>query len=57
MVVFQPGKTVKTDEPTVLVEVRGDPPLLPGRHRFQLVVVDDDGNESEPVTVEVTVRE
>ena len=56
MVVFQPGKTVETAEPTVLVEVRGDPPLEPGRHRFQLVV-DDDGNESEPVTVEVTVRE
>ena len=49
---FVPGRAVVTDDP--VVEVEG--PLPPGRHRFQLVVVDELGNESEPAVVVVMVR-
>lgn len=40
-----------------MVEVSIDPdaPLSPGAHKFQLVVVDDLGNQSEPATVEIIV--
>ena len=55
MPVFQPGQVVDTGEQTdVLVEM-GPRPLRVGRHRFQLVVVDDSGNESEPAFCDVTV--
>ena len=43
MAVFSPGKRVTTEEPFVTVEKLG-----PGDHVFELVVVDDAGNESEP---------
>ena len=57
MAVFIPGETIKTAEPTIEVETQGDAPLKVGLHRFQLVVVDDSGNESEPAIVEVIVRD
>ena len=43
MTVFSPGKRVVTEEPFVRVEK-----LEPGDHVFELVVVDDQGNESKP---------
>jgi hypothetical protein len=43
MAVFTPGKRVTTQEPFVTVEK-----LEPGDHVFELVVVDDEGNESAP---------
>jgi hypothetical protein len=55
MATFIPGQTVKTAEPTVEVTVSPNSPLPPGRHRFQLVVVDDSGNQSEPAIAEVIV--
>lgn len=47
------------DSPTPTVEVTVDPqtPLPIGRHTFQLVVVDDSGNQSLPDTVEIIVRD
>jgi hypothetical protein len=42
--VFTPDRPLATRESVVVVENR----LLPGRYRFRLVVVDDDGNESAP---------
>lgn len=55
MPIFQPGQIVDTGAQTdVLVEM-GPRPLPVGRHRFQLVVVDDSGNESEPAFCDVTV--
>jgi hypothetical protein len=50
---FTPGRPIVTDDPQVVVEGT----LSPGQHRFQLVVVDELGNESDPVTGVVTVRE
>lgn len=52
---FVPGQEVKTDVPNVEVTITPGNPLPPGRHRFQLVVVDDAGNESEPAAVEIVV--
>ena len=51
MAKFVRGKPVETDAPTVVV----DAGLPPGRHRFQLVVVDDAGNRSAPAAVDVVV--
>jgi hypothetical protein len=42
-------------QPDVLVEIDRERPLPVGRHRFQLVVVDDAGNESAPAFCDVTV--
>src|SRR5256885_4865939 len=41
----------ETTEPRLRVENI----LLPGRHRFRLIVVDDDGIESDPVDTLVTI--
>ena len=54
---FRTGQPVETDTPDVEVTVSPTAPLPAGRHRFQLVVVDDSGNRSEPSTTEVIVRD
>ena len=54
---FRPGQPVETTTPEVEVTVTPGAPLPPGRHRFQLVVVDDSGNQSEPSAAEVIVRD
>lgn len=51
MPVLVPGRPIATREPTLLVEN----PLVPGTHRFALVVVDAAGNESAPAVIEVQV--
>lgn len=55
MATFVPGQAVVTTDPRVEVTVSPSAPLAPGRHRFQLVVVDDAGNESQPAVTEVIV--
>ena len=57
MAEFRPGQPIETDVPTVEVTVTPGAPLPVGRHRFQLVVVDDSGNQSEPSVAEVIVRD
>ena len=52
---FVSGQPVQTTESVVEVTVSAATPLAPGRHRFQLVVVDDAGNESEPASADVIV--
>jgi hypothetical protein len=54
---FTPGATFSTpgDDPIVKVLLSATAPLRPGIHVFQLVVVDDAGNESAPVRQEVRV--
>jgi hypothetical protein len=54
---LQIGQMIATDTPTF--EVSGSPqsPLPPGKMTFQLVVVDNTGNESLPVTLDVTVKD
>jgi hypothetical protein len=54
---FAIGSPVETEEPVVEVTVETEQPLPTGRHVFQLVVVDDSGNESKPDQVEVIVRD
>ena len=51
MTTLTPGRVFRSREPTLVVE--ND--LAPGRHRFQLVVVDDGGLESEPTELVVAV--
>ena len=53
MVVLRLNVPHESDEPRLLVENS----LRPGTHVFRLVVVDDEGQESEPVTASVQVRE
>jgi len=55
MATFVTGQPVSTQDPSVEVTVTPTAPLPPGAHRFQLVVVDDSGNQSEPAVVEVVV--
>ena len=52
MPTFKAGQTIATQAPTIAV----DPGLPPGRHRFQLEVVDAAGNRSKPATAMVEIR-
>ena len=52
MTVLSVGRPLESRLATLLVENR----LAVGRHRFALVVIDNDGNESEPDVLTVTVR-
>lgn len=57
MAEFKPNVPVVQKEPLVTVDVKQDAPMLPGKYRFQLVVVDDAGNESEPAFLDVIVMD
>jgi hypothetical protein len=57
MAQFRPNQPVETEASEVEVTVSPASPLPAGRHQFQLVVVDDSGNESEPAVLEVIVRD
>ena len=50
MASFTVNTPISTDTPTITVEG-----LLPGAHRFQLVVKDESGNLSQAATVDVKV--
>jgi hypothetical protein len=52
---FRPNQPVVQADPSVKVEVSAANPLPVGSNRFQLVVVDDQGNLSQPVVLEVIV--
>jgi len=54
---FTPGSDVVTTDPTVEVTVTPTAPLAAGAHKFQLVVVDDSGNKSDPMVVTVIVKD
>jgi hypothetical protein len=55
MAVFTTGQPIVTAESSIEVTVSPATPLAPGQHRFQLVVVDDAGNASDPTMVDVVV--
>jgi len=57
MAQFVTNQMIETPESEIEVTVNPQVPLPVGRHRFQLVVVDDSGNVSEPDGVEVTVKD
>jgi hypothetical protein len=52
MTVLTPRKPFESKEPAITVDE-----LPVGAHVIRLVVVDDEGNESDPVDVTVTVTE
>ena len=54
---FVIGTAIETTAPTVEVTVDVNNPLPVGRHKFQLVVVDQEGNQSLPDVVEVIVKD
>jgi len=57
MAQFTVGQEISTDDSFISVDATLDLPLPKGQHTFSLVVVDDDGLQSDPVTVEVVVRD
>lgn len=52
MATLTPGQPLTVESPELLVENA----LPAGRYRFQLVVTDDGGNDSDPAELVVTVR-
>ena len=54
---FKPNVPVVQKDPLVSVDIKRDNPMLAGKYRFQLVVVDDANNESDPAFLEVIVRD
>lgn len=51
MAVLPIGKALDQDKPVLLVENK----LAAGKHRFTLVVINGQGVESEPVSLDVSV--
>ena len=54
---MNPGETVETKTSTVEVTSTVEKFLPVGTHTFQLIVVDEEGNESEAAQVKVVVRD
>ncbi len=57
MAKFVVSTAISGTDPTIEVTVDPASPLPVGQHRFQLVVVDEAGNQSLPATVDVTVKD
>ena len=57
MAEFKPNVPVVQKDPLVSVDVKQGSPMPAGKYRFQLVVVDDADNESDPAFVDVIVRD
>lgn len=59
MATFTPGvdTAVRADEPSLEVRIGRDNLLPVGRHQFQLIVTDDAGNESAPVSIFIVVQD
>lgn len=57
MAEFKPNVPVVLDDPFVTVDIDPKNPLPPGKYRFQLVVVDDSKNESDPAILEVIIQD
>lgn len=57
MAKFFVDKPIETTDPKIEVTVSPTAPLPVGITRFQLVVVDDSGNASEPNFVDVVIRD
>jgi hypothetical protein len=49
---FKPNVPVRTEKPVVQVDTTG---MAAGEYKFQLVVVDDRGRESQPATVTIRI--
>ncbi|MBS1874278.1 MAG: hypothetical protein JSU00_13765 [Acidobacteria bacterium] len=53
---FKVGDRVPTDKAEVEV-TNTQAPLKPGKHQFQLIVTGNDGISSDPVTIDIVVRD
>jgi hypothetical protein len=56
MTVLTPNLPAATADPLLTVEASQAAPLTPGTHQVRLVVVDSDGNQSEPAVISVTIQ-
>jgi len=56
MAVFKPNQQITQNTPSISVDVSTDNLLPVGVNKFQLVVVDDEGNVSQPVILQVIVQ-
>jgi hypothetical protein len=52
---FKPNVPVIQKDPLVSVDIKQGAPMAAGKYRFQLVVVDDGDNESDPAVLEVII--
>ena len=57
MAEFVKNVPVYQGDPQSPLEVLGDPPWTGGKSRLQLIVVDDAGNQSDPVFVDISVKQ
>lgn len=57
MAQFVTGVDIATQDPTIEVTVDSAQPLPVGRQTFQLVVVDDSGNKSQPDRIVVIIAD
>jgi hypothetical protein len=57
MATFTKNVPITQPAPTITVDVTATAPLPLGVNRFQLVVIDNAGNESAPVTIDIVVRD
>lgn len=57
MAEFKPNVPVVQKDPVITVDINKDAPLPPGKYRFQLVVIDDSNNESDPAFLDVIVQD
>ena len=56
MTVFKLNQPVTQADPRVKVEATRVQPIPAGAHRFQLVVVDNEGNQSDPTFLDIVVQ-
>lgn len=56
MAVFKINEPIAQPDPVIKVDTSRAEPLPVGANRFRLVVVDDEGNESEPTFLDVIVQ-
>ncbi len=56
MAEFKIGESIETAENKIEVTVGPNTQLAVGEHRFSLIVIDDDGNGSEPAFARVLVK-
>lgn len=57
MAEFKPNVPVVLTEALVSVDIKQDAPMPPGKYRFQLVVVDDGDNMSDPAFLDVIIQD
>jgi len=54
---FNPNVPVVQKDPLVSVDIKHDAPMPAGKYRFQLVVVDDGDNASDPTFLDVIIKD